>query len=93
MDLRQGGYRLAASPLKIAAVVFLSAQKAGGGPLLTPLTQSGLRDRLTEVQAYAAHQPHWLTFRRQISRVDAFELRRGAHPLESVDILRSLLER
>jgi hypothetical protein len=93
VDLRRGAYRLAASPLKIAAVVFLSAQKAGGGPLLSRLTQSVLRDRLTEVQAYAANQPHWLTFRQQISRVDAFELCRGAHPLESVDILRSLLER
>jgi hypothetical protein len=93
VDLRQGAYRLAASPLKIGAVVFLSAEKAHGAPLLRPLAKSSMRARLTDVQAYAANQPQWPAFRKQISRLDAFELRRGAHPLEAVDILRSLVER
>jgi hypothetical protein len=93
VDLRQGGYRLAAAPLKIDAVVFLSAQRAGEGPLLRPLEKSGMRTQLTEAQAYAANQPQWLAFRQHLSRVDAFELRRGAHPLEAVDALRSLTER
>jgi hypothetical protein len=47
---------------------------------------------LTEAQAYAASQPQWRAFRKQVSRLDAFELRRGAHPLEAVDVLRSLVE-
>jgi hypothetical protein len=93
VDLRQGAYRLAASPLEIGAIVFLSAQKAAGGPLLRPLMKSSMRAQLTEAQAYAANQPQWPAFRRRVSRLDAFELRRGAHPLEAVDALRSLVER
>jgi hypothetical protein len=91
VDLRRGGHRLAASPLKIGAVVFLSAQSAGRGPLLRPLTKSSMKSRLIEAQAYAANQPQWPAFRRRVSDLDAFELRRGAHPLESVDALRSLV--
>jgi hypothetical protein len=92
VDLRQGAYQLAASPLKIGAIVFLSAQKAGAAPLLRPLAKSSVRARLMEAQAYAANQPQWPAFRKQVSRLDAFELRRGAHPLEAVDALRSLVE-
>jgi hypothetical protein len=93
VDLRQGAYRLAASPLEIGAIVFLSPQPAAGGPLLRPLAKSSMRTRLMEAQAYAANQPQWSAFRKRVSRLDAFELRRGAHPLEAVDVLRSLVER
>ena len=93
VDVRQGAHRLAASPLEIGTIVFLSAQKAGGGPLLRPLSKSSMRARLLEAQAYAAHQPQWPAFCRRVSRLDAFELRRGAHPREAVDVLRSLVER
>jgi hypothetical protein len=51
-----------------------------------------MRARLTEAQAYAANQPQWSTFRKRVARLDAFELRRGEHPLEAVDALRSLVE-
>jgi hypothetical protein len=93
VDLRRGTHRLAASPLKIGAIVFLSAQTASGGPLLRSLSKSSMAVRLTEAQAYAANQPRWTAFRKQASRLDAYELRRGAHPLEAVDALRSLVER
>jgi hypothetical protein len=93
VDLRQGAYRLAAAPPEIGAIVFLSAQKAGGGPLLRPLAKSSMWARLTEAQAYAANQPQWAAFRKRASRLEAFELRRGTHPLEAVDVLRSLVER
>jgi hypothetical protein len=91
IDLRRGDYRLAASALKIGAVVFLSAQHAGKRPLLTSLPKSKLLARLTTAQAYAANQPHWTTFTRSVSRLDAFELRRGRHPLEAVATLGELL--
>lgn len=91
VDLRQSAYRLAASPLKIAAVVFLSAQSAGDRPLLRPLSKSGLLAQLTAAQAYAANQPNWAAFRKGVSGLGAFELRRGSHPLEAVDALESLL--
>src|SRR6266403_3373982 len=91
VDLRQGVYRLAASPLKIAAVVFLSPQSAGDRPLLKPLSKSDLLAKLTAAQAYAANQPKWTTFCKSVSGLGAFELRRGSHPLEAVDTLEALL--
>jgi hypothetical protein len=91
IDLRGGGYRLAPSALKIAAVVFLSAQSAGERPLLRSLPNSELLARLTVDQPYAANQPQWSAFTRSVSRLDAFELRRGPHPREAVEALRDLL--
>jgi len=92
LDLRRD-YRLAASPLQIGAVVFLSPKSAGSGPLLRPLSKSKLLAKLKDAQAYAANQAEWPTFSKRISRLDAFELYRGQHPLESVEILRALLDR
>src|SRR5580704_15630588 len=73
LDLRRGGYRLAASPLQIGAVVFLSTKSAGTGPLLRPLSKSRLLANLVKAQAYAANQPEWPIFKRRVSRLDAFE--------------------
>jgi hypothetical protein len=92
VDLRRGAYRLAASPLKIAAVVFLSPQSAGDRPLLEPLSKRALLAKLTAAQAYAANQPEWTTFSKSVSRVKAFELRRGNNPLEAVETMEELLE-
>jgi hypothetical protein len=91
IDLRRGAYRLAASPLKITAVVFLSPQSAGDRSLLEPLSKSDLLARLTAAQAYAANQPKWAAFRKGVLGLGAFELRRGSHPLEAVDALEALL--
>ena len=91
IDLRGAGYRLAPAALNIAAVVFLSPQSAGERPLLTPLSRSELPARLTADQTYAANQPQWPAFIRSVSRLDAFELRRGHHPREAVAALRELL--
>jgi hypothetical protein len=91
IDLRQEGYRLAASPLKIVAVVFLSQQPAGKQPLLKLLPKSALLANLTAMQAYGASQAQWQGFSRNASHLEAFELRRGSHPLEAVEVLRSLL--
>jgi hypothetical protein len=93
LDLRGGGYRLAASPLQIGAVVFLSPKSAGTGPLLRPLSKTVLLANLAKEQAYAANQPEWPIFKSRISRLDAFELRRGPHPTEAVEVLRALLDR
>jgi hypothetical protein len=93
LDLRRGGHRLAASPLRIGAVVFLSAQKSDDGPLLRPLLKSTLLARLANAQSYAAGQPEWATFAARLSDLGGFELRRGRHPLEAVEALRSLLAR
>jgi len=92
VDLRRGDYRLAASALKVGAVVFLSARSANGQALLTRLSKADLLARLRTTQAYAANQPEWTTFSRSVSGVDAFELRRGHHPREAVEALRGLLD-
>lgn len=92
LDLRRGGYRLAASPLQIGAVVFLSPKGAGAGPLLRPLSKTNLLAKLAKAQAYATNQPEWPTFKRRVRSLAAFELRRGSHPIEAVEALRTLLD-
>jgi energy-coupling factor transporter ATP-binding protein EcfA2 len=92
VDLRRGGYRLAASPLRITAVVFLSPRSAGGRPLLKSLPKSALLAKLKAQQAYAANQPEWSTFSKSVLRLNAYELRRGHHPLEAIDALKRILE-
>jgi energy-coupling factor transporter ATP-binding protein EcfA2 len=92
VDLRRGDYRLAGSALKIGAIVFLSTRRSQARPLLTALSKSELAARLKATQAYAANQPEWRTFSRSVSDLEAFELRRGRHPLEAVEALRELLD-
>ena len=91
MDLRRGPYRLAKTPLRIVGVAFLSSQRAGTRPLLRPISRSVLIDNLKREQAYGAGQPQWQSFRRNISKLPAFELRRGDHPAEAAEALRSML--
>jgi hypothetical protein len=92
VNLRHGTYHLAQSPLKIVAVVFLSPQRGAGGVLLKPLSKSALSAGLVDAQAYAANQPHWSLFERSLASIDAFVLRRGAHPRESVEALTAVLD-
>jgi hypothetical protein len=91
LDLRRGGFNLARAPLELAAIVFLSARSSRGRPLLTPLGRADLLERLESAQAYAAGQPEWPAFTRGAAALDAFELRRGRDPDESVDALEHLL--
>ncbi len=91
VDLRRGGFGLAKSPQRIVAVVFISPRRAGAGALLKPLPTSELLANLATTQAYGASQPQWPIFSRNVARLDAFELRRGRHPLEAVEALRALL--
>lgn len=91
VDLRRGRYRLAPSPLRVVAVVFLSPQSAGDGPLLKALPKARMLAKLAAAQAYATIQPQWSTFSKSVSKLDAFELRRGHHPLEAVEALREIL--
>ena len=93
VDLRRDPFRLARSPLRIVGILFLSSQGAGARPLLKSLPKSALLANLAITQAYGASQAQWRTFVRNISHLDAFELRRGRHPLEAVGVLRSLLAR
>jgi len=91
IEPRRSRYRLASSPLRIRAVAFLSARQAGARSLLTPLHKSVARRRLAASQRYAAAQPGWISFTQQLDTLPAYELRRGAHPRESVEALCQLL--
>jgi hypothetical protein len=91
VDLRRGGFRLAPAPLTIAAVAVLSEKTAGAGPVLRAMPRGELLATMNILQAYGAGLPQWQVFRKNLRRVDAFEVRRGRHPLETVDALRSIL--
>ena len=93
IDLRRLRCRLAAAPLRIRAVVFLSARRATARALLVRLPRRAVLTRLAAAQRYAAQQPGWLPFRERIARLPGYELRRGDHPLAAVEALRELLAR
>jgi hypothetical protein len=90
-DLRRPQYRLAPAPLRLGAVAFISPRRASKRGLLTPLGKPALAQRIGAAQRYAASQPGWDQFAKRVSRLPAFELRRGAHPREAVAALRALL--
>jgi hypothetical protein len=92
VDLRRGSYRLAAAPVQLGAVIFLSTASAAGGALLRPLSRAQTLQRLAVEQPYAANQPGWAGFCRKVIQLGAFELRRGRHPYEAVTALRNFLE-
>jgi hypothetical protein len=91
VDLRRPEFRLAAKPFKITGVVFISAQPARRGALLTPLRSRESLSRFRESQPYAVNQTGWTTFRKRIAATPAFELRRGRSPADGADELHALL--
>lgn len=92
IDVRRLPYRLAATPQRICAVVFISRRSVGDRQSLARLTPTVVRERLAATQRYAANQPGWGAFRQQITRLPAYELRRASHPLVAVEALRELLD-
>jgi hypothetical protein len=91
IDLRRPRYRLAPAPLRIGAVVFVSPKTADARGLLRPMRRPQVVRQLAAGQRYAAHQPGWSAFSRQISHLPAFVLSRGRHPLQAVEALEKLL--
>jgi len=92
VDLRRRqGLRLACAPLRLRALVFLSAARARG-TLLRPLAPQLARARLTAEQPYAAGQAGWREFITRAGQLPAFELRRAAHPRAAVEAVARLLD-
>lgn len=92
-DLRQGHGSLAANPLKLIGVVFISPQAADDpDELLLPLSREDTSARLRAEQAYAAGQLAWPHFEERLLQLCNYELRRGAHPRVSAEALRRLLD-
>lgn len=91
VDLRREQFKLAKSPLRIVGVAFLSPRSAGRGPQLRRLSTADTLARLGREQAYGAGLPQWRAFSRALLRLGGYEIRRGAAPTASVELLRSLL--
>jgi len=92
VDIRHGRARLAPAPPQLVAAVFVSATTATDPrQLLQPIDGATVLERLTEDQPYAAAQPGWSLFARQLQRLGVYELQRGTHPDASVDAIQRLL--
>ena len=92
-DLRQGHGSLAASPLRLTSVVFVSSQAADDpDELLIPIPKEAMAARLQADQGYAAGQPAWPHFEARVLQLRNYELRRGTHPRASAAALRGLLD-
>jgi hypothetical protein len=90
VDMRKRGYRLASSPPRIHAAVFMSAREAKRGALLTKLSPRETIARLRKTQPYAVSQEGWRELERKLRTVPGFEMRRGP-PEEQLSALRGLL--
>jgi hypothetical protein len=92
-DLRTGHGRLAKTPLELVGAVFVSGESAEDpARLLSPVADDDIAARLRADQPYAATQPGWHRFGQRLMHIGVHQLRRGRHPRDSVDALRSLLE-
>ena len=91
-DLRGGDFRLAGAPVRLQALVFLSARRAARrGAAAAGCRPRRWRRACAAAQPYAAHQPGWGAFLLRARRLPAFELRRGSHPRAAVAALAQLL--
>jgi hypothetical protein len=92
VNLRRKQFRLAAAPLKIVAVAFLTAKGARAGSLLAPMTRADCLQRMNALQSYGAGLPQWQPFSDSLRKITAVEVRRGDHPFRTVEALRSLID-
>lgn len=92
VDLRDKRVNLAQKPLKITGIAFLTSQDASAGPILRPLAKATARAKLADMQGYGATLPSWRGFKERASQLTLFEARRGQHPHETVEALRSFLD-
>ena len=96
VDVRRAPFRLARSPLALAAVVFLApsrgpARGRNAAPAPRAIGRRQLLERLVATQPYAAQLPSWREFAAHIAHVPGFELERGSHPRAAAAAVRDLL--
>jgi len=90
VDLRRKPFRLAPSPMQIAGIVFLSPARPRG-PIAETLGQIATARQNAEYARLWRQPAAMAAVQQECIRLDAFELRRGRHPAEGIDALRSLL--
>jgi energy-coupling factor transporter ATP-binding protein EcfA2 len=91
VDLRAFSARIARSPLRLAAIVFLSKRTTSRSAALHRLEDRTWLRRLRREQPYACAQPNWRAFERRIADLPTYELRRSEHPDVAIHLLRSVL--
>jgi len=91
LDLRHAGLAVGRRAPRIVAMVLLSPRPAGAGQHLVRRSAGRAVARLRAMQAYATTRAQWPRFARMISQLPCYELRRGAHPAETVAALKALL--
>jgi hypothetical protein len=90
IDVRKSPMRAAPRSPRIVATVFVTARQGRDGAELRRLDASVCAARLARDQPYATQRQGWGAFVAS-ARANAYELRRGAHPKDSVSLLQGLL--
>ena len=91
IDLRRPLFRLAPAPLRLRALVFLTAnRRSARQPLLQPITRARSASGLARTQRYAAGHRGWRAFSERLQRLPVFELARPRHPQEAAQTLARL---
>lgn len=90
-DVRDSPLRPARRTPHISAAVFVSALRGRDGAELHRLAAASCAARLARDQPYAAERNGWRKFVGAV-RGRCYELRRGAHPRDSVRLLAALLD-
>jgi hypothetical protein len=93
VDLRKLPGKIASTPLRLAATVFLSRRRAAAQNALAMLDRREFLMRLRREQPYAAALSNWRRFEQCVGALPAYELRRTAHPEVAVRQLEILLAR
>lgn len=91
LDLRTARLRLAASPLRIEAVVVATARSAGERDLLVALPAAQVWRRLVAEQPQVPRGRAFTQLQRALRAVPGYELRRGAHPDDGARAIATLL--
>lgn len=93
VDVRRGPRSSTTAALTLAAAVFVCGEPAvDPDVLLAPVPAGDMPACLSAGQAYAAAQPGWDLFARQLQRLGVYRLARGRHPQAAVDALLRLLD-
>lgn len=90
IDVRKSPLRAAQRTPRIVATVIVTTRQGRDGAELKRLDAPEFASRLARDQPYAAKQKGWSAFV-AAARGGAYELRRGAHPGDSVRLLHALL--
>lgn len=91
LDLRNARNLISASPLEVAAFIFVSKERATDQKFMKSIGRREFLRRLRASQPYAAAQPNWKEFWPRAQHVPAFVMRRARDPALAADKIAGLL--